>query len=198
MPNPPVIQKSDEALLVAAVIRREMGAFRKFIHQYERLVISIVFKMVNQKEDSEDICQDVFLKVYEKLPAFRFGSKLSTWIGSIAFNTCVNFIQKRKPFLLEDLRTPKNDEEDSQSETKIVIKDLSSAPDEQLITKEREALLLKSIDRLTVIQKTVLQLFHQNELSLQEISEITTLPVSTVKSHLFRARKQLKEKLDKY
>ena len=184
--------KKEEALLVAAVVRGDMGSFRRLIGRYERLVISIVFKMITQREDAEDICQDVFLKVYEKLPTFRFASKLSTWIATIAFNTCVNFIRKRKPVLLQDITAPPGDDEQMPGNIEIVFKDVTLQPDEKLILKERETLLIKSIDQLTIIQKTVIHLFHYQELSLHEISEITALPVTTVKSHLFRGRKQLK------
>ncbi len=199
MPNPTAFgHENDDALLIAAVVRGDINAFRKLIIQYEKLVVSIVFKMVKQKEDSEDICQDVFLKIYEKLPGFRYQSKLSTWIGSIAFNTCVNFVKKRKPFLLEDLKNSGNDDEEFYMEMEVAIKDLSIAPDEQLVNKEMESLLLRSIESLPIIQKTVLHLFHHDDFSLQEISEVTSLPVTTIKSHLFRARKQLKEEMNKY
>lgn len=198
MPNPAASgHENDDKRLVAAVVSGDESAFRQLIHQHERLVVSIVYKMVSRKEDCEDLCQDVFLKVYEKLPGFRFGSKLSTWIGSIAFNACVNFLQKRKPVLLEDLRNPIADEE-MQGHGESTVRDMSSSPGETLEIKEREMLLRNNIERLSVIQKTVLQLFHQNDLSLQEIAELTDLPVSTVKSHLFRARKELKGKMTNY
>jgi RNA polymerase sigma factor (sigma-70 family) len=185
---------NDDALLITAVLRKDVNAFRKLVIQYERLVISIVFKMIDQKEDCEDICQDVFLKVYENLPSFRFQSRLSTWIGNIAFNTCVNFLQKRKHILLEDLAKPVYPDDDGcQTKIKLSIEDAGNAPDKILLQKEQGALLSAGIEQLSIIQKTVLQLFHQNGLSLQEVSEVTGLPVSTVKSHLFRARKYLKE-----
>ena len=196
MPETPA--ESDDALLVAAVVKGDRGAFRRLIIKNEKLVISIVFKMIPQKEDSEDLCQDVFLKVYEKLPSFKFQSKLSTWIGTIAFNTCVNFLKKRKLIFLEDLRNPGQKDDAFENKTELNIIDPASKPDEQLLDKEKEEVMLKCIERLPVIQKLVLNLFHQNELSLQEISEMTSLPVNTVKSHLFRARKQLKELLGTY
>jgi len=74
---------ADEVLVKAVLAGRE-EAFKTMIRQYERLVLQIVFRMVRRKADREDLCQDIFLKVYDKLSSFRFGSKLSTWIGSIA------------------------------------------------------------------------------------------------------------------
>ena len=196
MPHPTAPAYEDDALLVAAVLRGDMEAFKKLITLYEKLVISIVFKMVHRVEDSEDLCQDIFLKVYEKLNSFHFQSKLSTWIGSIAFNTCVNFLQKKRLLLSGDFLSTAYGEEELQ--IPVIVKDTANDPGDKLEYKEREALLLQNVQQLSVIQQTVLQLFHYNELSLQEISAITGLPVSTVKSHLFRARKVLKDAMNTY
>jgi RNA polymerase sigma-70 factor (ECF subfamily) len=186
----------DDKELVGGVKRGDEAAFRKLIHLNQALVVAIVYKMISRPEDREDLCQDVFLKVYEKMHTFSFRSKLSTWIGSIAFNTCINFLQRRKTMLLEDLMESKGSEAEATVMMPHSVKDQGLTPGEKLENKERGVLLLKCMERLTVIQKAVLQLFHGNDLSLQEISEITDLPVSTVKSHLFRARKRLKEEFD--
>ena len=191
-------REEEDSSLVTAVVKGDNNAFRRLVTRYEKLVVGIVYKMIARKEDCEDLCQDVFLKVYERIGTFRFQSKLSTWIGSIAFNTCVNFLQKRKQLLLEDLRKPKSDDDEPASHIEMTFQDIGTAADERIISKEREQVLLKSIEELSVIQKTVLYLFHQMDLSLQEISELTDLPTSTVKSHLFRARKKLREQMNKY
>ncbi len=188
----------DDALLVRAVVGGNTEAFKKLVHQYERLVCSIVFKMIDQKEDREDICQEVFIKVYDKLPHFRFQSKLSTWIGNIAFNHTVNFLKKRKLVFLEDLYGSKTDsDEEYSTEIPFEAKDADMMPDELLFNKEKKELLGQRIASLPLIQKTILQLFHREEMSLEEISTITALPVNTVKSHLFRARKTLKNEMVK-
>ena len=199
MPEATTYGRDEEDIsLVTAVVKGDTGAFRKLISRYEKLVVGIVYKMISRKEDCEDLCQDVFLKVYERIGTFRFQAKLSTWIGSIAFNTCVNFLEKRKPVLLGDLKKAGDEDEENESYTELTFQDLDSAPDEKLLNKEREQVLLMSIEELSVIQKTVLYLFHQMDLSLQEISNLTNLPTSTVKSHLFRARKKLREQINKY
>ncbi len=188
----------EDASLIRAVAGGNMEAFKKLVQQYERLVCSIVFKMIDQKEDREDICQEVFIKVYDKLPGFRSQSRLSTWIGNIAFNHTVNFLKKKKTVLLEDLYQPNPDlDENDFTESSIEIKDADKLPDEVLLHKEKKELLGNSIERLPLIQKTILQLFHREEFSLDEIASITALPVNTVKSHLFRARKTLKNEMVK-
>jgi RNA polymerase sigma-70 factor (ECF subfamily) len=186
----------EDAALVKAVTRGNANAFKILVHKYEKLVCSIVFKMIEQKEDREDICQDVFLKVYDKLSTFRFQSKLSTWIGNIAFNTSVNFLKKKKAILWDDIyRADESDNENVLPENTHEVIDMSILPDEVLLNKEKMQLLNQNILGLPVLQQTILQLFHNEDLSLDEIATIATLPVNTVKSHLFRARNNLKNKL---
>lgn len=190
----PFDAQNEDAVLVKAVLKGDAAAFHVLIRRYEKLVLTIVGKMIDGKEDREDICQDVFLTVYDKLSSFRFGSKLSTWIGNIAFNRSVNFLKRARPLLLEDMHKAKA-ADDADKETGTEIKDSSRLADEGLLDKERTALLQQSVEALPVLQKTVLLLFHQQELSLEEIAAVTSLPVNTVKSHLFRGRKTLKDKM---
>jgi RNA polymerase sigma factor (sigma-70 family) len=190
---------NEEALLIKKVLHGDMNAYKTIILQNQRLVASVVFRMVQDKEDGEDLCQDIFLKAYEKLYTFRFQSKLSTWMANIAFNHCSNFIKKKKAFLFSELY--KNKEVDEENMTGSYLAALTSSdkdPDEKVEHKELSLHLKRSIDRLSVIQKTILCLFHENEFSLDEISTITRIPVNTVKSHLFRARAILKNEMLKF
>ena len=177
----------DESL-VQAVLRGDREAFRSIVSNNERLVTHIVFRMVQQSHDREDLCQEIFLKVYDKLNTFRFGSKLSTWIASIAYNTCINFLRKKKLVILD---YGSDDEEHNAA----VIKDSSLRPDELLVNKERNKLLWKLVDELPPVQQTILSLFHKQDLSLDEIATIMNMPLGTVKSYLHRARQTLRNKL---
>jgi RNA polymerase sigma-70 factor (ECF subfamily) len=181
----------NEQELVRSVLLKERAAFESLIRQYEGLVIHIVASLIRNENDREDICQDVFLKVYEKLWTFQFRSKLSTWIGNIAYNTSINFLQKKKDFLLDDIfRSEIDDGLDD-----LMNKSETLTPEKLMIKKEESKLLKAAVDKLSGIQKTLLLLFHQDEISLEEISTIVEIPVNTVKSHLFRARFHLKEML---
>lgn len=184
----------DEPSLVAAVLRSDRGAFKELVRAYEGLVLHIVTPLIKDEHDRADISQDVFLKVYEKLHTFRFHSRLSTWIGNIAYNTSINFLKKKKAVFLEDLLNPRDDGETQVSHS-IIPNATTPAPDHQLLQKQDVALLQQAINTLAPLQKTVLLLFHQDELTLDEIAAITEIPLNTIKSHLFRARKALKEML---
>lgn len=162
-------------------------AFILLIRQYEVLVLHIVTPLIGINEDREDICQDVFLKVFEKLQNFQFQSKLGTWIGNIAYNTSINFLRKKRNILLSSL----TENEFPFSET-LLHADLSD-PEQVFIKQENVSLLNTAINKLTAFQKTTVLLFYQDELSVEEISKILEIPVNTVKSHLLRAKKSLKQ-----
>ena len=85
-----------DQLLVKKVLAGDTNAFKIIIEKTEGLVTQIIFKMIPASEDRKDIAQDVYLKAFQKLVTFRFQSKLSTWIGQITYNTCVNHLQKKK------------------------------------------------------------------------------------------------------
>jgi len=162
-------------------------AFVQLIERYKRLVYNIVFRMVQNESDREDLCQDIFIKVYQNLGAFGFQAKFSTWIARIAVNTTINHLKKKKVPLFDDF---------SKNDTTIedAVKDFKT-PDIHAEELETSLKVEAEIQRLPVKWRTILTLFHIEEMSYTEIGEILNLPEGTVKSYLFRARKRLKEKL---
>ena len=177
----------DQKALVQKILAGDQKAFRLLITQNQRLVYHIVFRMVPSLSDREDICQEVFLKVYRHLPNFRFDSKLSTWIGRIAHNTCLNFLDKKKLPLYDDLA--------AEDDNREPVTDESAGPEHLLAQKEISSILQKEIDRLPAVYKTIVTLYHLDQMSYTEIADIMKMPEGTVKSYLFRARKQLKTRL---
>lgn len=185
-----MLDKFDEKYVVKKVLAGNKQAFVALIRQYEKLVLHIVSPLIGTGIDREDVCQEVFLKVYQNLSSFQFKSALGTWIGRIAYNTSINFLQKNRNILLSDLISGEGETEFLEN-----IEGDSKNPEEIVIKKDDAHRLRQAIDKLPEIQKTVLLLFYQDELSLEEIGNIMEMPVNTLKSHLFRARKSLKERL---
>jgi RNA polymerase sigma-70 factor (ECF subfamily) len=174
---------------VKQVLDGDTSAFGTIIKKTEGLVAQIVFKMINNSEDRKDIAQDIYLKTFKKLSSFKFQSKLSTWIGQIAYNTCLNYLEKKKLIILpktesegEALSSETTNTSNNETENLIFQKDLSE-------------ILISEIDILPPLYKTLITLYHNEELSYEEIAQITELPEGTVKSYLFRARKSLRESL---
>jgi RNA polymerase sigma-70 factor (ECF subfamily) len=173
--------------LVRQILTGNSNAFRFLVAKHQRLVLHIVGRIVQRQVDAEDICQEVFTKVFSKLKHFRGDSKLSTWIAQIAYNTSISYIR----------RNLKN--EQSYDESPVLMVNEKDDGDYQKIIERDEAkgYLLALIEQLPVHYRTVLTLFHLEEFSYKEIEEITKMPEGTIKSYLSRARKILKEKLEK-
>ncbi len=178
----------NDAELVQQIIAGNDNAFRYLVAKHQRLVLHVVGRIVKQQEDVEDICQEVFFKVFRKLGKFRGESRLSTWIATIAYNTSISHIRRyeRVSELPEDVddRLMQGNSDNWQA-AKMVEKG------------EAKKILLEMIEKLPVQYRTVLTLFHLEEFSYKEVEEITGMPEGTIKSYLSRARKLLKEKLEK-
>lgn len=178
--------------LVKAVLDGVRLAFGQLIRQTERLVAQLTYKLVSNPSDRKDIAQDIYLKVYKNIGSFKFRSKLSTWVGQITYNTCLHYLEKKKLVLLGNFQS-----ELDQPETHLA--DAENRVEEVLFAKELAGILDEEIDRLQPLYRTLISLYHQQELSYSEIAVITSLPEGTVKSYIFRARKTLKENiLSKY
>jgi len=183
------VEANDDRNLVASILNGDLKAFELFMKKYKRLVSHIVFKMVPQVDEREDICQDVFLRIYRNLHNFRYSSKLSTWVASITYNNCVNYLQKKKEPLFDDILPNETNPEIAEISDSLPVDEV-----EKIDIRER---LQTEIEKLPKIYRIILTLYHLDEMSYNEIVEITHLPEGTVKSHLFRARRMLKERLMK-
>ncbi|MEX8545969.1 MAG: RNA polymerase sigma factor [Mucilaginibacter sp.] len=176
----------DDKELISRILNGELSAFSLLVNQHEKLVVHMIGRIVQRLEDREDICQEVFLKVYKNLASFKFQSKLSTWIAQIAYGTAIKHLKKYNNKPLNDLL----DLEDRHS--------TDVNPENILAKKDYYKFLHAEINKLPLQYKVVLTLYHLNEFSYQEIEEITGMPSGTVKNYLFRARKLLKDNLEKH
>ena len=181
---------------VDKVLGGDTNAFGSIIRNTEGLVAQIVFKMINRAEDRKDIAQDIYLKAFKSLSGFRYQSKLSTWIAQIAYNTCLTYLEKKKLVLLNQLyeNNGPDDEPLEQTNGRSMI-ELFNQTENDIFRRELNEILKLEIELLSPLHKTLITLYHNEELSYEEIARITQLPEGTVKSYLFRARKSLKDNL---
>lgn len=179
--------------LVKNVLSGDSQSFEKIIKNTQGLVAQIVFKLIPDLEDRKDISQDVYLKAYRNLSGFKFQSKLSTWIGQIAYNTCFDFLAKKKLVFRDKLYDDDGAEKDVETGGCHTSGENHA---EALIFQKQQANILKTeIGKLSPLYKTLITLFHNENLSYDEIGVITGLPDGTVKNYLFRARRILKNNL---
>jgi RNA polymerase sigma-70 factor (ECF subfamily) len=187
-------QRAAERRLVDRVLEGDREAFLQLIDQYRRLVQHVVYRMVDDGRDREELCQDVFVKVHRKLDTFRFESKLSTWIARIARNTCLNHLEK-KDLLLYDDRAPAPDEGEENRSPLDRVPTGDPGPDQTASERDRRAAIREEIQALPEHYRTALTLYHLEGMSVKQVGAVMDNPEGTVKSHLHRARKKLKDRL---
>lgn len=186
--------KEEDQLLVEKVLRGDTGSFAVIIKKTERLVAQIIFKMISIPEDRKDLAQEVYLKVYKNLRGFQFQCRLTTWIAQITYNACINHLRKKKLVLVDDGATMGSENE----VIEMLQNKLHAGRNDSeafLFNKELAQILQAEIEKLPPLYKTLITLFHNEELSYLEIAEITGLSEGTLKSYLFRARKKLRENI---
>jgi RNA polymerase sigma-70 factor (ECF subfamily) len=172
----------DEALLVAEIISGNRELFRLLIERHQQSVHAMGMGFFHNGEDAADFTQDVFLKAYRGLPSFKGDSRFSTWLYSIAYNTAINSIKRRKEY---------------RSLAEEDVLDEVSPESEVLRTAVKQA-VLNAVAELPEKYRVCIDLYFFYERTLLEIEKITGFPLNTVKSHLFRAKKILREKLEEF
>lgn len=174
--------------LIKQVRNGNKNAFRFVVSKHQGLVLHVVGRMVGQQDEVEDICQEVFIKVFKTIKNFRGDAKLSTWIAKIAYNTAITHIRKQQR---------RGEVSYNEQPTLIGLHEDDSLNQRVVEKNEAKKYLLQLIETLPVNYRTVLTLFHLEEFTYKEIEEITGMPEGTIKSYLNRARKILKGKIEK-
>jgi len=189
----------DERELVERILDGDREAFLTFIDRYERLVQHVVYRMVDDDRDREELCQDVFVRAHRYLDGFRFESKLSTWLARIARNTCLNHLEKKDmPLYADEAPSPEGETPDARAALNRVP-DADADVAGAAVDRQRREVVREGIDALSEHYRTALTLYHLEGMSVSQISEVMDNPEGTVKSHLYRGRKKLKDwLLDRY
>ena len=180
---------TDDRELVAAVLEKVPGAFERLVREYQGLCWHIIQRMVRHPEDTRELCQETFLRVHRYLHQFRHQSALKSWIGQVAYSVALRHLQRHRIPLAE---LPTHEDGSSMLEQVGDGFDLEAA----CMDAQAHGRLHAMIEALPPLQRTLLTLYHLDELSIPEIATITGLAEGTIKSHLFRTRKQLRDLLE--
>lgn len=168
--------------LVKKIIQGETDFFEELVSRYRKPVFSICYRMIRQREEAEDLAQEVFIKAYRNLRQFNPEHKFSSWILKIATNTTIDALRKKK---LDTM--PLEEEIETHRE------DVSA--EKSFLQEEARQEIETAIGRLPQEYRMVVLLYHQQGKSYQDIADILEIPLSMVKNRLFRARKILKAEL---
>ena len=166
--------------IIDQVIAGDIESYSLLVEKYKNLVLSIVFQVVGNREDAEEITQDVFVKAFLKLKTHRRESKFPNWIYRIALNTSLS--KKRK--LVHRLI---NIEDSAINITEVKIEDSL----QKLLREERDLVINQAVEKLNLEEKLLISLKYYNDCSIEDIAEITGKSESNIKTKLFRIRKRL-------
>lgn len=187
-----------EADLIVRLAARDERAFNALVKTYGARVSTLVFRMLGNRAEAEDLTQEVFVQVFKAIGSFRGDAKLSTWIYRIAVNLC-----KNRSKYLRVRRAGEQDELDSVAERASLAHGPRAnvahiaRPDEAMAGKQIERIVQEAILQIDEVYRECLILRDVEELSYEEIEQVTGLPTGTVKSRIFRARAQLKELVER-
>jgi len=183
----PSAVEQDDLLLVAASKNGDQEAFAQLVQRYQRRVFNLVYRMLRQYEEATEITQETFLAAWQGLPAFRGDARFPTWLYRIAYNCSLKQLDLRKrdralQVALEAEKTLENANDEQRENAEL------EASDRQILVQEH-------LSHLPTKYRIVLILRHLQDMTYEEMAEILTMPIGTIKTHLFRARNLLKERL---
>ena len=184
-----------EGSLLRRLRARDERAFRELIEAHRDRVFNISYRMLSNREEAQDVAQEVFITVFKTIDTFREEAKFSTWLYRVTVNHCKNrikYLSRRHDRDRDEL-----DENTRETNGAIATPVRAPQPDRALQGAQTEILLEAAIQTLDEDQRTVVVLRDIEELSIEEICEITGLADGTVKSRLHRARLALRKKLER-
>jgi RNA polymerase sigma-70 factor (ECF subfamily) len=163
----------------------DIQAFSGIVHKYQRMVLTIVMKITENREDAEDITQEVFIKVFKSLEQFKEESEFSTWLYRIAYNTTLSELRKRKLFFT------------SIDDNLFVVNETVNEEIENQATEEKLQYLEQALKRLAPDEIFLITLYYLDKQTIENISKISNMSTANVKVKLHRIRKKLALEINK-
>ena len=175
--------------IISLVLKGDHNAYALLVERYKSYVFTLTFRFTKNREDAEEVSQDIFVKAYRSLADFKGTAKFSTWLYTIVNTTCITFLRKKRLDVksLDDERT-----------FEVADNQDSGFRANQVEQKSRLNMVNQAIAFLSPDDAEIITLFYKNEQSLEEISQILGVEVNTAKVRLHRARTRLKEKMERY
>lgn len=175
--------------LASAVLAGKAGAFEQLVRDYQGLCWHVVDRMVRHPEDTRELCQEVFLRIHRSLHQYRGDSALKSWIAQVAYSVASRHLERKRIPLV---RMSGEEDEPGLEDTIGDGVDLEANASDEEINMHLHA----AIEALPPLQRTLLTLYHLEEMQIGEIAQVTGLAEGTIKSHLFRSRKRLRSILE--
>lgn len=178
--------KTSDNEIIQRVLDGDRQAYAELVDRHKGKAMTLAVRMLKNRHDAEEALQDAFVRAFRALPGFERKSSFSTWFYRIVFNVCSSALSRRGDSRMFSL------DEETDDEMKREIPSDDEEPDAEYEGKEFSAIVRGEIDRMEEGYSAILTMFFLQEMSYEEIMEVTGLPLGTVKNRLFRARMQLR------
>ena len=175
--------------LISKVLSGDQHAYAGLVTRYQNYVFTLALRFTKNREDAEEVSQDIFIKAYKALADFRGASKFSTWLYTIVNTTCISFLRKKK-LEIHSL--------DNEKVFEVADNQDSGMRANQVEQKSRISMVNNAIKMLGSDDAEVITLFYKSEQTLEEIAQILGIETNTAKVRLHRARTRLKEKMESH
>lgn len=186
--NPQLSDKAQyDFSLVEAALTGDEKAFAKLMSRYKDAIYFMLLKMVNNRNDAEDLTLEAFGKAFKNLHQYSPNFAFSTWLFKIATNNCIDFLRKRRGVYV----SIENNQENGDNDQPIKLRSTEPNPEEKLIRIQKAILMRRIVHRLKPRYRILVELRYFHEFSYEEIAKELNLPLGTVKAQLFRAREML-------
>lgn len=190
------VEMDPDAALMLKVKEGDHEAFAALVEKYRQPVMNLVFSMLRDATEAEDVAQNVFVRAHRAAPTYRVSSKFVTWLFAIARNVCLNEIRRRSRHPAESMDATHPEQEDAPWHQ---FKDKEAyTPGEQVLHRELEEKIAEALAELPENHRVALLLCRQDELSYEDIAKVLGCSTSATKSLIHRARETLKERLKTY
>jgi RNA polymerase sigma-70 factor (ECF subfamily) len=185
---------SDQEVVVLARRGKE-AAYRELIGRYQRPVLSLVYRIVRDREKAEDLAQETFIKVLNAIDRYKPEYKFSSWIFKIAHNTALDHLRRKEPQTLSLQGSPHASTSEEIESTTLTAVSSDENPEEYASHRELGRQIESEIAHLRPEYRTAIMLWHHEARPYEEIAEIMGLPLGTVKTYIHRARNELRQRL---
>lgn len=167
-------------------------AFAELVELYKDKIFHLAYRMLGNRQEAEDVVQETFLRLYTNLHRYDETQKFSTWIFRIATNLCIDRLRKRRITYSLDAEVGENNGNDFYE----MMASNDDTTEKQVIVSETKRHIRRTIDQMPEKYKSIIILRYLQDLSLQEISEILSMPITTIKTRLHRGREYLRKRLE--